>query len=221
MAPFVAASTYVNRCRQLEKRNYLVSGQSQSSIEPSHLTEMSANLDLISTALDELVGAKISAFRGENIDTYINNNDVSCQFHKGIFLVGKNLNDEKINIFLNGTILEGSDGNDQFYLELSHYKTIENATVHSSLYYRKCRQSSKPSYFQIAQCELYVYQNSKNVFEPFALLMKSECEDSAIIRFDFPADGLQLSFSEERFQQFLIEDFFGKKLIKYETLSAL
>ncbi len=51
--------------------------------------------------------------------------------------------------------------------------------------------------------------------------MKSECEDSAIIRFDFPADGLQLSFSEERFQQFLIEDFFGKKLIKYETLSAL
>lgn len=169
---------------------------------------MRTSLDSIKTVFDECLGYPVQELLGDNLNVYYLGEQLFFQFHKGVYLqVG-----EDRYLFFNGRIIESENGRDDFFLYVEKSQPPEMPHLMNRLFYRMHRETPNSRNFTVKGCELYGLEREGVDIQPFALIFKDAFEQQLIIRFEFPADGLHVSFGEKAWAKFLKEDFFGRKL---------
>lgn len=161
---------------------------------------MSISLGSIKELLNLVLGCPVQELSGENLNAYHFGDQVFYQFHKGVYLGFK----EGQYLFFDGSIVESESGLDHFFLQLKEAEAPETPHMLNRLFYRP--------FLTVEGYELHGLAFEDGAVEPFAIILKDALGQQLNIRFEFPADGLHVSFGQEAWAAFRREDPFGRKL---------
>lgn len=182
---------------------------------------MHINLDLIEATIKKMVGIKVRSICGPNLNAYYYTNYSFFQFHKGFLIEGITSEKEKIGLFFNGCIKELASGYDIFLLTIQE-ETTKKKEFELNFLYPKYFIEKETSDFIIEAVDLYNYKIEAlpDQTYPFALVVHCKNNQQFIIRFEFPADGLHLSFDKKVVSSFFENDSLGKQLFLFKSLSV-
>jgi len=156
--------------------------------------------EAIQSKLDVLLGCTVQELSGENLNACHFGERLFYQFHKGVHLRFQ----EDQYLFFNGSIIESESGLDHFFLQVKEVEALEAPHMLNRLFYR-------PS-LTVEGYELHGLALENGTVQPFAIILKDALGQQLNIRFEFPADGLHVSFGQEAWEAFCREAPFGRKL---------
>ena len=181
------------------------------------------NATIITNMIDwnKLIGSNIKCLYGTNMNAYYHEKYTFFQFHKGFWIELENAENTN-TIFFNGSIVEDASGDDIFKLSVKEdiFHSMEQKLKQNILYPRYISKAN-PKFMLIEDIALYHYK-SDDLVEKMPFAVKINCTEgrAILIRFEFPADGLQVSFDKSEIEAFFKKDFFGKKLILSEIFPS-
>jgi len=164
--------------------------------------------EAIQSKLDVLLGCTVQELSGENLNACHFGERLFYQFHKGVHLRFQ----EDQYLFFNGSIIESESGLDHFFLQVKEVEALEAPHMLSRLFYRSSLTMANNRLFIVEGYELHGLALENGTVQPFALILKDALGQQLNIRFEFPADGLHVSFGQEEWETFFREDPFGRKL---------
>jgi len=162
--------------------------------------EMSISFGSIKELLNKVLDCTVQELSGENLNAYHFGGRLFYQFHKGVYLRFQ----EDQYLFFNGSIIESESGLDHFFLQVKEVEALEAPHMLNRLFYR-------PS-LTVEGYELHGLALENGTVQPFAIILKDALGQQLNIRFEFPADGLHVSFGQEAWEAFCREAPFGRKL---------
>lgn len=179
----------------------------------------------LSKILKTFIGNRVRVIYGPNLYIYMTDERISFQFHQNFRIALENSrlstsgkNDRMDTFFLSGRINESDSGVDTFDIEAKYEGKIKRTQMQNAVFPSYDHEGrSKP--YKIINYVLYGYQGFEmSLIFPIAILFKCEEEKLMMIRIEFPADGLNITFSRALIEEYFQSDPWGKRAIVLDKM---
>ena len=175
---------------------------------------MNSNLDF-----KDLIGSEVKMFFGNKMSATNINGHLVYEFREGVSILTPFENKIESAFNFSGKITELSNLEDSFDL------LVKKEMIDVVGYTEKCmlqwRTKLSSNFLKVIGVDVYGMKVD-SITEPeiFALYFHCEEKEEFLIFFDFPADGLSLSFDREFIAKFFKSDPMGKKCFLMKSLRS-